>query len=394
MSISDVKYLVGDEDFEIKPLAVYCDEVCLFLDELSKMLRNDAEARLFPDIMTFAFWCRKANILKLKSEYGSSKVRVGRGLVFHIAPSNVPINFAFSLVFGLLSGNVNIVRVSEKGFKQVDIVCRVLNQCLNKEEFRNLSQYIKIVTYPHECEINEYFSTLCSSRVIWGGDKTIEEIRKAPLVARANEMTFADRYSLAIFDEEYVASESDEELIKLAANFYNDTYLMDQNACSSPHLILWKNSDNGIGRKRFWQAVLQTAQRYDMPAKKVLDKYTLACEIASEDDIEFKLEQYDNLLYIADLNKLPEKLDAIRGKYGMFFQTSMPSMEVLVKKITTKVQTIVVHGVNSTGLREELIGLNCTGVDRIVQVGKAMDIGVFWDGYDVIGILSRVVSAE
>ena len=26
---------------------------------------------------------------------------------------------------------------------------------------------------------------------------------------------------------------------KITKKFYNDTYLVDQNACSSPHLILW-----------------------------------------------------------------------------------------------------------------------------------------------------------
>jgi hypothetical protein len=32
---------------------------------------------------------------------------------------------------------------------------------------------------------------------------------------------------------------SKKKLSSLIKNFYNDTYLVDQNACSSPHLILW-----------------------------------------------------------------------------------------------------------------------------------------------------------
>ena len=34
------------------------------------------------------------------------------------------------------------------------------------------------------------------------------------------------------------------------------------------------------------------------------------------------------------------------------------------------------------------------GIDRIVPVGRAMDIGIIWDGYDIISMLSRIVQAE
>ena len=46
--------------------------------------------------------------------------RVGRGIVFHITPSNVPLNFAYSWLSGILSGNLNIVRVASKKSEQMD----------------------------------------------------------------------------------------------------------------------------------------------------------------------------------------------------------------------------------------------------------------------------------
>lgn len=57
-------------DFAVKPLPVYSEIVCDFLQDLSGALRRDAEAKTFPDIQTFAFWCRRANISKLKQERG------------------------------------------------------------------------------------------------------------------------------------------------------------------------------------------------------------------------------------------------------------------------------------------------------------------------------------
>ena len=37
----------------------------------------------------------------------------------------------------------------------------------------------------------------------------------------------------------------------LINNFYNDTYLVDQNACSSPHLILWQGKRINDAKKSF-----------------------------------------------------------------------------------------------------------------------------------------------
>ena len=34
---------------------------------------------------------------------------------------------------------------------------------------------------------------------------------------------------------------------------------------------------------------------------------------------------------------------------------------------------------------------NFSGIDRIVPVGRAFDIGPIWDGYDIIYSLSRIV---
>ena len=87
-----------------------------FLDELSNVLRKSAESKIFGDLMAFSFWCRKSNINKLKREQRDRNQRLGRGLAFHIAPSNVPLNFGYSFIFGLLSGNSNIIKIPSRTF--------------------------------------------------------------------------------------------------------------------------------------------------------------------------------------------------------------------------------------------------------------------------------------
>jgi len=42
-------------------------------------------------------------------------------------------------------------------------------------------------------------------------------------------------------------------------------------------------------------------------------------------------------------------------------------------------------------LRSCVIQKGIQGVDRIVPVGSALAMNLFWDGYDVIRLLSRVI---
>ena len=147
-----------DEIFSINPLIPFSDEIVEFIDNLSSEILKNVEARKYSDVITFAFWCRKSNILKLKENY-TNKIRLGRGAVFHIAPSNVPINFAYSLIVGLLAGNSNIVKLSSKEFPQVDILIKIINNILQKKEFTFLNKYIILLRYNNEIEITSYFSS-------------------------------------------------------------------------------------------------------------------------------------------------------------------------------------------------------------------------------------------
>ncbi len=72
-----------------------------------------------------------------------------------------------------------------------------------------------------------------------GGDETIRNIRNLSTPERCVDIAFSDRYSFCVIETEAVLELDERELQLLAEHFYNDTYLMDQNACSSPHLVVW-----------------------------------------------------------------------------------------------------------------------------------------------------------
>ena len=166
-----------DSFVQQKPDVPFADNVIEFLNALSGALLKDRMCRLYPDAITFAFFCRKANLTELKMQYTSNVLRIGRGVLFHIAPSNVPINFGYSLVAGLLAGNTNIVRVSSKSFPQVDLIIRHLHALLEMGQYNEVANRIALVRYDRTSDASAFFSSFCNVRVIWGGDATIAAVR-------------------------------------------------------------------------------------------------------------------------------------------------------------------------------------------------------------------------
>lgn len=403
MRRDDVRYLAGSEEVQVRPVVPFDEQVCDFLDGLSKVILKDSVLKSYPDVVSFAFWIRRGNICKQKELFQSQACRIGKGLAFHIAPSNVPINFAYSFVFGLLAGNSNIVRVSSKDFSQVRLLCEKIQEVMERKEYGEIRQGNAIVMYDRNKEITDAFSAICDVRVIWGGDRTIAEIRTSPLKPRAKEIVFADRYSLGIINPDAILEMSEQDRNALAEKFYNDTYLMDQNACSAPHIIFWKSEQEEKVKKAqelFWKAVFMVAKKYELADSKVSDKYTDVCLYAAKHKGEEeqavtggtgKVRFFENLLYVVDLEKVPEEIMEFRGRFGMFYECQIASLDEITHGITEKVQTVAVEGVESQEVKEFVIANHLSGIDRIVPFGSTLDIGLIWDGYDLIGEMSRIV---
>ena len=148
---NQISFLVADESFlencPSTPVKTPFDKDVLdYLDCVSKKLLSSPASKLYPDVITFAFWIRRASINTYKNAIVSKEGQrvVGRGVVFHVAPSNVAVNFAYSLVSGLLAGNINIVRVPSKQFPQVNIIASAIVTASNVTD-RKYLQYVTAV---------------------------------------------------------------------------------------------------------------------------------------------------------------------------------------------------------------------------------------------------------
>ena len=388
-----IKYAAVDnlEDLKLLPsLKPFDENVCEFLNALSGKLLKDSYAKKFSDIVTFAFFIRKSNIMQLKKMYNTDG-RIGRGLSFHIAPSNVPINFAYTFAAGLLAGNSCIVRASSKGFEQTDIICDALNQ-LAGEDSNSALKYLAVVSYEREKEITDELSELCDVRIIWGGDNTVAEIRKSVLPPRSTEITFADRYSICVLNAEYIMKLSDMKAI--VQGFYNDTYLYDQNACSSPRLLYWLGDMKTVheAKEKFWAAVHEFAgQRYKIEPVIAVDKLTAEYRAAIELDGIVIEKRDDSLFNRIEVKELTPKLMDFICPGGSFMEYESTSIEDLEKMVNKKFQTMSYVGCNAKELAQWVIDKGLSGIDRIVPIGKTADFALTWDGYDLIEEMTRKV---
>ncbi|MCH5199501.1 MAG: hypothetical protein J1F60_00985 [Oscillospiraceae bacterium] len=399
-SASDkITYLIGNRETLLNipkaaPKMPFGDDIIDFLNDLSKELMQSAEAKAFPDVATLGFWLRKSSVLAMKKRFvPDGELRVGRGAAFHVAPSNVPVNYAYSLFAGLLCGNANAVRVTSREFPQVRIINGAI--CAALEKHPDMKPYIVLLRYERDREINDMLSAMCDVRVIWGGDDTVAELRKSPLPPRATEITFADRYSLAVIDsDEYMRAVSDDgkAAARIAADFYNDTYLSDQNACSSPRAVVWTGGAKEEAKEIFWDSLsAPVKERYLFQPIQGVDKlateYTAAaCGICGMKCVHGG----DNRLVRVQVSELPHELMEHRGNSGYFYEYDCDDiMAVRDFCNDTHCQTIGLLG--DKAIVEPLLRSGIKGVDRVVPIGHTMDFDLVWDGYDLVERFTRTV---
>ena len=391
-------YCVGSAEIvsdliEAPALTPFSDECIEFLNELSKLLMKSG--RGYSDIVSFAFWCRKSALLKEKQRYGDMGLRLGRGVVLHSTPSNVPVNFAFSFAAGLIAGNKNIVRLPAKPFPQVEIITCAINELL-EGDFKHMRPYVVMVKFPPVKAITDAFSAICDTRVVWGGDATIAELRQSPLPPRANEITFADRHSLCAIDAAaYLAAENKPAI---ASDFYNDTYFTDQNACTSPRAVVWISDDDDTAeaaKREFWRNLYELASgKYELKPVQAVGKLTAACRAAAGlDGVETVMEpEPDALITRLKVDKLTG--DMMRFKYnsGFFFEYTAKSLDEILPLATLPCQTLTYFGVD-TELIARFVRKNAPrGIDRAAPIGRSMDFSLRWDGYDLVLSMSRIIS--
>lgn len=394
-------FLTGDPQTlihmdEQAPMEPFAQRTLDFLAALSAGLRAQPRIRSFPDVAAFAFWCRRANLEREKADYypDHGQYRLGRGVSVHFAPSNIPVLFAFTMTAGLLAGNCVIVRLARKTSLQEEMICRVMKELMDGE-YTDFAPRIVLCRYGHEKELTDYLSGIADVRILWGSDESVQEIRKSPLPPRGIDIPFAARSSAAVISaKEILASD---RLPALALDFYNDTYLNDQNACSSPHILCWigDETETALAQEKFWGAVaaLFKERPYPVPAELAVRKLEAGLVLAAGWDADQVIRQdKENILVRVQVPALCSELWEHTVAGGFFIECRGEDLSFITPILTGHCQTIAVCGVQP----EEIAGLcrreRVRGADRIVPFGHTLDFELTWDGFNLIESMSRRIS--
>ena len=461
----------------------FSQEALDFLEALYRALRaHSADS----ETTAFAFWCRKAHLRRLKKRHAALGVdtgrpeaalqglsqgktqeivqeklrkekqrthagdsvrenagkketlRLGRGLLFHLAPSNIPMMFAYTWAIGMLAGNAGVVRISSRTLRleNVRVALTVIRTLLDREEFHVIRARTSFITYEHNDTVTGQILQHCDGRVLWGGDATIHQIRQISMPVHAIDLAFPDRVSIAVIREKALEEMSDEEVCNLVHRFYNDTYVMDQNGCSSPQTLIWLKEDSLEGaergeikedfaanmtldrerplvpddpcmkqatvgktagiRERWWEMLAQEAEReYEIDgfrAARKLEKAAMAVMRNGTDsaDTVISIRCYNgNVLYVLRLAGLPRNLAKYKGGFGLFFETEADSLKQILHSFSVKIQTIVCIGLDPGEFAAIAAKEHAAGAFRFVEAGQAMQMDTVWDGTDLIEALSR-----
>jgi hypothetical protein len=407
--------LVGElrDEPEGGRLTVGDERIAGFLTRFARTLLAPATARRFPELASLGFFLRKGEITKALSRLDGTGtesswdnhtrvMRFPRGLVFHVPPANVDTIFVYSWALSALAGNHNVVRVSSRSAGAAEAVLDALNAALGEvdaDTARAIARTQRMVTYDRSDEITGALSLAADLRVVWGGDASVRALRQYPLAPHARDLTFPDRSSFAVVSVRGWQQASEAERKQAVEGFYNDSYWFDQAACSSPRAVFWVGDEPAAAEaaaefRTLLAGVLGEKRHVTDPAMAVQKR--VSAYGAAVDGLVTRIS-FDGAgadangvatLSLAEPAALPrEWLGA-----GTFAHGSVRSLAELVPIVVRKDQTVSQFGFD----REELFGfaraMAGRGVDRIVPFGSALTFSAIWDGYDLLGEFSRLVT--
>ena len=187
-----------DELLTSRVYQIFSPNVIKFFDDLSSRCLPLCKHQDLKVFSSFFFYIRAKNLNKIFETSYSFLTSVGLGPSLNIAPSNVPLNAFYTLLFTLLSGSPCLLRISEFTLSSLSIFFPIIESVY--ADYLGVIPNVSIVTFPRSSPLTLLLSELCSSRVVWGGDSTAAQIRQLPCPPSCKDIFFSNRQSCASID--------------------------------------------------------------------------------------------------------------------------------------------------------------------------------------------------
>ena len=380
-----INFVIGNQELLQEMLAcrehseIFSRDSMNFLAAWAQNIRALPRPETTPALAAFAFWCRPNSLEGMKRQY-EGKQYTGRGICLQYVPSNIPALFAYSLAAAILAGNSVVVRLSDRLGGETQTFLDSLNDTI--EEKPMWKRRIVLIRYGHEKEITDWLSARCDVRVIWGGDKAVAQIQESPVQEGAAQLVFPNRRSMAVISSGAVITE--ENIEDVARYFYNDTYLTDQNACSSPGILCWvgNEAETELARVKFWKAVSDHLEgRYEIGADMAVLKLEQAMVMAAN-GLCVKAAVKDNRITRVQASAPEPCLWEYTMPCGFFIELSLKNVREIRPLLIPICQTISYYGIPGNEVNS-----GC-GTFMTAPMGHTLDFSLNWDGHDLIREMS------
>lgn len=307
------------------------------------------------------------------------------GVLLHIAAGNVDVLPAYSVIEGLLSGNINILKLP---MGDSGLSVKLLYELVKIEPL--LTDYIYVFDVPStETETLKKLADLCDGVAVWGGDAAVKAARDmvdidTKVIAWGHKLSFAYAEPDA----------SDEQLEELAKAICDSNQLL----CSSCQGIYVDTDSKVIQREfaeRFFDILKRTNRKsqpiaYGIKAKTAiniynekLEKHVTGNEILYEDGVSVSIRE-DKALELSYL-------------YRNVWIKRLPLHELhTLKRYKNHLQTAAVL-TSDPAIRQKICALLANiGVVRITSGGNMsrMVSGEAHDGTYALREYSRIVETE
>lgn len=396
----DIKFIINNDFITKSRLEPFSELAIHFLNQLSKEILSDSVTSRMPELVALAYFLRKANIKKIVDNFQStlpdSEIVVPLGISFQIAPSNVDTIFMYSWAFSLLAGNINIIRITQNVGEQLSSLISVINRIINLSDMKAIADKNIILSYSYDDTINSYLSSIADLRIIWGGNNTVQSIRKHLAKTTTRDIAFADKISYAVIDSSYLLTLNESELNEKIRLFYNDSYYFDQLACSSPQVVFFVGDDeeNKSASSIFWkklEEILNSVQHKEHISVSMNKLAYLYEESANGMGLRILSDIHHSKPVVIEVTKTDViKIENICGG-GYFHQCFIKDLTELQAVIKENDQTLSYLGFNSEILKNLAKLLNGRGIDRIVPVGQALAFMQTWDGFSLLNHFTKRV---
>jgi len=378
------------------PLAVGDPRVRDFLAALSGKLLSPSVARAHPELGSLGFFLRRAELARVVDRLATGDkdlIRRPRGLIFHVPPANVDTIFVYSWALSALCGNRNVVRISNRAAGAADAVLAALEQTVEAAD-PVIAQTQRMVSYDRDDAVTAELSAACDLRVIWGGDRSVTEIRRHPLAPLARDVVFPDRASFAVLGADGWRGADPVKRRAAVDGFANDVYWFDQAACSSPRALFVvgtpADAEKVIEEFRLELAEVVRERAWTVDAAMAVEKHVRLYGLAA-DGRATGVRFAGNALAWLDLADPAQPPREWLGA-GVLSVSQVDDLLQLAPLIEARDQTLSHFGFRPAELRTLVGALAGRGIDRVVPFGQALNFAAVWDGYDLPAEFTRLTT--